>query len=71
MGKLRDVVKSYFEAQEQIFEAFDTSGWEEINSHIGERWHRYESHGDFHYLDEQNEEYSFETTTQISVCTDM
>jgi|TARA_R110000851_G_scaffold848_2_gene2863 hypothetical protein len=69
MGKLRDVVKGYFEGQEQIFEAFDTSGWEEINSHIGEPWHRYES-GDFTYLDSQDEVYSFETATQVGEVVD-
>jgi len=64
MSKLRKVVEGYFTAQQKIFEAFDTSGWGEINSHIGERWHQYR-HGDFHYLDEQDVEYSFDTAGQV------
>lgn len=65
MGKLREVVKGYFDGQEKIFDAFDTSSWLEINSHIGEKWYKFES-DDFRYLmGDDNEEYSFEYAKQV------
>ena len=63
MGKLREIVKEYFDGQNKIFKAFETSGWEEINSHIGERWYQYE-HGDFRYIS-NNDVYSFDTARQV------
>lgn len=64
MSNLRKVVKNYFNCQKEIFSAFNTSGWEEINSHIGESWFKNE-YDEFNFLDEEGEVYSFESAKQV------